>query len=145
MTRSLLIIDDDETIRDALVDALSDEGMTIRTADSGESALAVIGAGGIDVVLSDVRMPGLDGIALLRLLRERAREIDVVLMTAFDDMPTVVAGMREGAVEFLVKPLELHALRRVLTAVFEDRRVRSRRIARGGVGGVRSRQVQGGQ
>ena len=128
MTRSLLIVDDDETIRDALVDALSDEGMTIQTADSSESALAVIGAGGVDVVLSDVRMPGLDGIALLRLLRERAGEIDVVLMTAFDDMPTVVAGMREGAIEFLVKPLELHALRRVLAAVFEDRRLRNRRV-----------------
>ena len=51
-------------------------------------------------------------------------------MTAFDDMPTVVAGMREGAVEFLVKPLELHALRRVLDGVFEDRRLRTRRESR---------------
>jgi DNA-binding NtrC family response regulator len=47
-------------------------------------------------------------------------------MTAFDDMPTVVSGMREGALEFLVKPLELHALRRVLNGVFEDRRIRGR-------------------
>ena len=123
---SLLIVDDDATIRESLADALADEGFSVRTADSAESALAVIGAGGVDVVLSDIKMPGLDGIALLRLLRERGTGIDVVLMTAFDDMPTVVAGMREGALEFLVKPLELVALRRVLAAVFSDRHLRGR-------------------
>jgi two-component system response regulator HydG len=130
VTRSLLIVDDDATIRDSLAEALADESTNIRTADSAESALALIGSGGIDVVLSDVRMPGLDGIALLRLLKERAAHIDVVLMTAFDDMPTVVSGMREGALEFLVKPLELHALRRVLNGVFEDRRIRGRSEAK---------------
>jgi two-component system response regulator HydG len=126
VTQSLLIVDDDATIRDSLAEALNDESMDVRTAESAESALSIIGAGGVDVVLSDIRMPGLDGIALLRLLRERAAHIDVVLMTAFDDMPTVVSGMREGALEFLVKPLELHALRRVLNGVFEDRRIRGR-------------------
>lgn len=130
MKRSLLIVDDDATIRDSLTEALADEVMDISAADSAESALSLIGGGGIDVVLSDVRMPGLDGIALLRLLHERAPHIDVVLMTAFDDMPTVVSGMREGALEFLVKPLDLHALRRVLNGVFEDRRTRDRNDAR---------------
>ena len=128
--RSLLVVDDDATIRHSLADALSNDSTDVHLADSAESALARIGAGGIDVVLSDVRMPGLDGLEFLKLLRARARDIDVVLMTAFDDMPTVVAGMREGAVEFLVKPLELHALRRVLDGVFEDRRLRARREAR---------------
>jgi DNA-binding NtrC family response regulator len=130
MTRSLLVVDDDAVVRDSLADALADDETEIRTADSAERALALIGAGSIDVVLSDIRMPGLDGLELLKLLRERAGHIDVVLMTAYDDMPTVVAGMREGAVEFLVKPLELHALRRVLAGVFDDRRLRARREAR---------------
>ncbi|MEO7502326.1 MAG: sigma-54 dependent transcriptional regulator [Gemmatimonadaceae bacterium] len=130
MKGSLLIVDDDATIRDSLAEALAEESMNVRSADSAEAALAIIGAGGVDVVLSDIRMPGLDGLALLRLLHERAAHIDVVLMTAFDDMPTVVSGMREGALEFLVKPLELHALRRVLAAVFEDRRTRDRSRAR---------------
>ena len=70
-------------------------------------------------------MPGLDGIGLLRAVRTRAPSTDVVLMTAFDDMPTVAAAMREGAADFLVKPLDLHELRRVLDRVFEDRRLRS--------------------
>ena len=129
MKRCLLIVDDDATIRDSLADALADEHTDIRVADSATSALARIAAGGVDVVLSDVRMPGLDGIGLLRLLRERGAQADVVLMTAFDDMTTVVSGMREGAVEFLVKPLELHALRRVIAGVFADRRARKGRAA----------------
>jgi two-component system NtrC family response regulator len=129
MTHCLLIVDDDATIRDSLADALADEHTHIRVADSATSALAQIAAGGVDVVLSDVRMPGLDGIGLLRLLRERGAQADVVLMTAFDDMTTVVSGMREGAVEFLVKPLELHALRRVIAGVFADRRARKGRAA----------------
>jgi two-component system, NtrC family, nitrogen regulation response regulator GlnG len=78
------------------------------------------------VILSDVRMSGLDGVALLRLLRERHSDADVILMTAFDDMSTVVSAMREGAAEFLVKPLDLHDLRRVIERVFDDRRARAR-------------------
>jgi two-component system response regulator HydG len=128
--RTLLVVDDDDTIRHSLADALSDDVTEVALAESAERALATIGAGQVDVVLSDIRMPGLDGLEFLKLLRERAPQIDVVLMTAFDDMPTVVAGMRQGAVEFLVKPLELHALRRVLDGVFEDRRLRARREAR---------------
>ncbi len=130
MTRSLLVVDDDATIRDSLADALADEDIQVATSDCAESALSLIATGNVDVVLSDIRLPGLDGIAFLKLLRERARDIDVILMTAYDDMPTVVAGMREGAVEFLVRPLELHALRRVLRGVFEDRRLRAGREAR---------------
>ena len=127
MKHTLLVVDDDADIRAALAEALTDERTEVHTAESATSALAVLAGSHVDVVLTDIRMPGLDGIALLRLLRERATDVDVVLMTAFDDMATVVAGMREGAVEFLVKPLELHVLRRVLAGVFEDRRLRGKR------------------
>jgi DNA-binding NtrC family response regulator len=84
-----------------------------------------------DVVLSDVRMPDVGGLALQDLLRERAPEVDVILMTAFDDMPTVVSAMRGGAVEFLVKPVSLSKLRQVMTRVFQDRRLRKRAAANG--------------
>lgn len=130
MTQSLLIVDDDANIRGALAEALAEPGTTVQTAESAESALAIISAGPVDVVLSDIRMPGLDGVALLTLLRDRAANIDVILMTAFDDMPTVVAAMRAGALEFLVKPLDLHALRRVLARAFEDQRIRRRQSTR---------------
>ena len=127
--RRILVVDDDAAIRDSLAVALADSSTEIVVAESAERALSLLGAGGahaVDVVLTDVRMGGLDGVALLRLLRERAPDIDVVLMTAYDDMSTVIAAMREGATEFLVKPLDLHELRRVLGRVFEDRLTRAR-------------------
>jgi two-component system, NtrC family, response regulator AtoC len=82
------------------------------------------------IVLCDVRMPEMDGLTLLRELRMRAPDIDVVLMTAYDDMDTVVTAMREGAVEFLVKPVGFQQLVGLTERIFEDRRVR-RRAQRG--------------
>jgi two-component system response regulator AtoC len=127
MPRRLLIVDDDPTIRTSLAEALADAGTTeVRVAEGPLRALALLDEATPDVVLSDVRMPEMDGIAFLKLLHQRAPSVDVVLMTAYDDMPTVVAAMREGAVEFLVKPLDLHQVRRVLDDVFDDRRARAR-------------------
>ena len=126
MPRRLLIVDDDPTIRTSLAEALADNGTTeVRVAEGPHRALAMLDDAAPDVVLSDVRMPDMDGMTFLRMLQKRAPSVDVILMTAYDDMPTVVSAMREGAVEFLVKPLDLHHVRRVLDATFEDRRARA--------------------
>src|SRR5687768_9189724 len=97
MAKHVLVVDDDPSIRQALLQTLGPD-LDVRAVESAEQALSTIAANPPDVILSDVRMPGLDGVALLRLLRERMPSVDVVLMSAFDDMPTVVAAMREGAV-----------------------------------------------
>lgn len=122
----ILVVDDDPTIRASLIRALETEDTEVRAAESAEQALAMLRQGHPDVVLSDIKMPGLDGIALLGKLKSQAPGADVILMTAYDDMPTVVAAMRAGAVDFLSKPLDLHELRSVLKRVAEDRRTRQR-------------------
>jgi len=124
--RRILIVDDDSVLRESLSEALANTNTDVRVAEHAEAAIALIDERAPDVVISDVRMPGLDGLALLKLLRERAPSVDVILMTAFDDMPTVVTAMREGARDFLVKPLDLHDLRGVLNRTFADRRTRER-------------------
>ena len=131
MTRRVLIVDDDPVIRASLAEALADDGITVSVAEDGARALAMLNDTEPDVVLSDVRMPDVGGLVLLDMLRERAPEVDVILMTAFDDMPTVVSAMRGGAVEFLVKPVNLSRLRQVMTRVFQDRRLRTRAAANG--------------
>ena len=124
-SRRILIVDDDESIRVSLAQALSTgDSTSVVTAEDATAALARIGEAAPDVVLSDVRMPGLNGIDLLKLLRERAPATDVILMTAYDDLQTVVAAMREGAVDFLVKPLDLGGLLATVEQVFADRRAR---------------------
>jgi DNA-binding NtrC family response regulator len=126
VTRRVLVVDDDPTILESVADALAEDGITVTVAEGGVRALAMLQHAAPDVVLSDVRMPDIDGLALLREIKAKHPESDVVMMTAFDDMPTVVSSMRGGAVEFLVKPLDLTQLRTAIRRVFDDRRSRSR-------------------
>jgi two-component system response regulator AtoC len=122
--RRVLVVDDDSDVRTSLAELLSEEGAEVSVATSAEEALSLLSSVRPDLVLSDVRMAGLSGLDLLRLVRERAPSTDVVLMTAYEDMPTVVAAMRHGASEFLTKPLDLHELRAVLGRVFTDQEAR---------------------
>ncbi len=122
----VLLVDDDATVRASLSEALRDRDTEVCGAESAEAALAQLDQLQPEVVLTDVRMPGLDGIELLRLLRQRCPGADVILMSAYDDMPTVVSAMREGAFDFVPKPIDLHDLRRVMARLVEDRRTRER-------------------
>jgi DNA-binding NtrC family response regulator len=118
-------VDDDEAIRTATVESLARGHREVHSAADAEAALMGLDRWRPDVVLCDVRMPGLDGLELLGLLGERLPSADVIMMTAYDDMPTVVSAMRAGAVEFLVKPLDLHELRATVDRVFADRAERA--------------------
>jgi two-component system response regulator AtoC len=124
---SVLVVDDDARILEALTRALSGPERPVRTAARADEAVRALAEEPADVVLLDLKMPGMDGMELLRLLRERSSDVDVIVMTAYDDLPTVAEAMREGAVEFLVKPLDLHGLRRLLDRVLEDRATRAAR------------------
>jgi DNA-binding NtrC family response regulator len=117
----VLIVDDDEAIRTSTAESLARHDREVRTAESATAALAGLDRWRPDVVLSDVRMPAVNGLELLQLLSERVPDADVIMMTAFDDMPTIVSAMRAGAVEFLVKPLDLRELRQTVDRLFADR------------------------
>ena len=126
MTRRILIVDDDSAIRIALQDALQSANFAVATAESAVAALSLIGAFAPDVVVTDVRMPDMSGLELLQELRTRVPDTTIVLMTAFDDMPTVVEAMKNGATDFLVKPLDLEELQRTLERILADRALRRR-------------------
>ena len=122
----ILIVDDDDDVRASLAEALTAAGHDVAVAGDATSALQRLMATKAAVVISDVRMPGDDGIVLLRRIREHWADVDVIMMTAYDDMQTVATAMREGAVDFLVKPVELAQLRTILDRVLSDRRARHR-------------------
>ena len=125
-SRQILIVDDDTAIRTSLAEAVSEWAAEVRVAADATEALARVAERAPDLVLTDVRMPGDSGVDLLKLLRERTPDTDVVLMTAYEDMTTIVTAMREGAVDFIVKPIALDALHDLVDRVFEDRRTRRR-------------------
>jgi DNA-binding NtrC family response regulator len=124
MRRRVLIIDDDPTIRTSLREALAEAGVEVAVAEDGSSALPLLGQFNPDLVLCDVRMTDMGGLEVLRTLKARAPDVDVILMTAFDDMSTIASAMQGGAVDFLVKPIGLDQLLTVTERVFQDQQER---------------------
>lgn len=103
---ALLVVEDDTALREALLDTLDLSGYAATGARSAEQALAALAGTRPGLVLTDVQMPGMDGHALLRLLKMRHPEIPVILMTAYGQIERAVQAMREGAADYLAKPFE---------------------------------------
>jgi DNA-binding NtrC family response regulator len=109
-SRRILIVDDDPGQRSLLNTFLRTQGLEIVTAESGQQALETLRIGKFDMMISDVRMPGLSGLETLRLARQEHATLPVLLVTAFTDVRDAVAAMRDGAVNYLAKPIDLDEL-----------------------------------
>jgi DNA-binding NtrC family response regulator len=106
----ILIVDDDPGQRSLLNSFLHSQGFETALADSGERALEMLRAGKYAMMISDVRMPGLSGLETLRRARQEHATLPVLLVTAFTDIRDAVAAMRDGAVNYLPKPIDLDEL-----------------------------------
>jgi two-component system, NtrC family, response regulator HydG len=100
----VLVVDDDAPSRLVMAETLAREGYSVALADGAESALAAHRGAPFDIVVSDIRMPGQDGLALLRALRAGESPPLVVLITAFGDMEGAARALQGGAFEYLSKP-----------------------------------------
>ena len=106
----VLIVEDDPNLREAVCDTLELAGQATVSAPGGEEALRLLEIQAVSLVVSDVRMMPMDGIALLKEIRSRHAHLPVVLMTAYADVDRAVEAMRAGACDFLLKPFEPQAL-----------------------------------
>jgi DNA-binding NtrC family response regulator len=116
---SILIVDDDKLLQKPLKQILSGE-YDVSTAGSGEEALAIIEEKPIDLMLLDVRLPGMDGVETLKVVRERDKNILVIMMTAFEDVKTVITSMKMGAFDYLVKPLDMDEIEIIVERALEN-------------------------
>ena len=107
---SILIVDDDAGQRSLLSSFLKGQGFDIVTADSGEKALETLRQGEFAMMISDVRMPGISGLETLNRAREQNSMLPVLLVTAYADIREAVGAMRDGAVNYLAKPIDLDEL-----------------------------------
>ena len=103
---TVLVVDDKEMLRDSVGATLARAGMQVGTADGGEAALAAITRQRPDCVVTDLKMPGMDGIALIEAIRKLDDELPVILMTAFGTVETAVKAMKLGAFDYVTKPFE---------------------------------------
>ncbi len=110
MSNAVLIVEDDAGLREALCDTLSFSGFSFLAAEDGEQALGILNQQDVGLVITDVQMNRIDGLDLLRRVKAERPELPVLLMTAFGSIPQAVDAMREGAVDYLVKPFEAEVL-----------------------------------
>ncbi len=135
MTPRILIVDDEERMASVVAMALARAGYDCATSTSGPDALAQLAQRGADVVVTDWKMPEMDGIDLLRHVRAQSPHLPVILITAHASVPSAVAAMREGAFDYVTKPFDNDELRAVVARALEMTRLeRENRYLRQEVG-----------
>jgi DNA-binding NtrC family response regulator len=127
MKRRLLLVDDDEVFLRPLHRTLELAGFEVRPAHSTEEALEVLKAEDVDLVLTDKRLPGADGVELVRRVKEEHPDLAVVVMTAYGTIESAVEAMRLGAEDYLVKPFEAAELLLVVRRAIEFQELKSAR------------------
>ncbi len=120
------VVDDDVAVRQSLSFLLASDGLPVRLHESADAFLAKVGDLSAGCIVTDVRMPGTDGIAFMRALKERGIGLPVIVMTGHADVPLAVEAMKEGAIDFVEKPFDddlfLAAVRAALQRHEQDAR-----------------------
>ncbi len=118
---SILVVDDELLIRDLLYDFFTGQGWDISVAENGEKALEILRARKIDLLLTDIKMPEMDGLALTSRVKETNPNMPVVLMTGYPSVETAVNGLRNKVEDYIIKPFNINRLYKLLESKLKDR------------------------
>ncbi len=116
----ILVVDDELIVRDSLKEWLADENFAVETAESGPAALEMLKKEVFNLMLTDIKMPGMDGVTVLEKAREILPDLTVIMMTAYATVETAVAAMKIGALDYLVKPFDPEKLIPRVVSVYAD-------------------------
>jgi DNA-binding NtrC family response regulator len=120
MAATVLIIDDDAMIRDYLGDVLRDDGFEILLAATGGEGEALLRAKPVDIVLLDVHLPDANGIVVLKKIKEIDPQVQVIILTAYSEVPSAVKAMQLGAYDYLAKPSDLMKLKSTISRALKE-------------------------
>src|SRR5574339_608944 len=123
--KHLLIVDDETALREAVAERMSEHGFAVEQADSGEQALQRLAEFAFDIILTDLRLPGIDGRQVLDAALERYPDIIAIVITGYGTVKDAVDAIKQGASDFITKPFQFDALLHVLTSQLEQRRLRA--------------------
>ncbi len=115
----VLIVDDELHVRESLSHWFTEDGYEVETASGGHEALSILGRKNFDVIISDIKMPGMDGLELQRRVHEKDPDTAIVLVTAYASVDTAVQALKEGAYDYLVKPFDPEELSKVVAKACE--------------------------
>lgn len=118
---SVLIVEDDTKLRHALKEIMTREGYAVDATESGDTAVSMIKDTVYDLVISDLKLPGIDGMDVLRSVQKLARDTSVIIVTAYATVDTAVEAMKEGAEDYIAKPFNLEEIRLVVRKVLDKK------------------------
>ncbi len=125
---SILVVDDEVAIRESLKDWLMEDGYLVSLAVDGREALAMVEVFSYDVILLDLKMPGMDGLETMRRIKEISPDAEVLMMTAYASVDTAVEAMKEGAFDYLVKPFDPDEVELQIRKIVSHREMRLENI-----------------
>jgi len=125
---NVLIVDDEQEFRDMTIKRLNKRNLQCEGAENGEQALECINKGDFDVVLLDVKMPGMGGVETLQEIKRIKPLIEVVMLTGHASVESGIDGMKLGAFDYLMKPMELEPLLEKLKDAYEKKRIQQDKI-----------------
>ncbi|MGE5893194.1 MAG: sigma-54-dependent transcriptional regulator [bacterium] len=128
MAKSILVIEDEETLRDSLKRIFLKEGFSVDVADSAESGLALMEATIYDVIISDIMLPGVDGIELLTKVRQELSDQIFIIMTAYASLETAVRALRAGAYDYIMKPIIHEEIKQVVRNALKQRHLQTENV-----------------
>ena len=120
----ILVVDDEEGARELFNTILTDEGYDVALAVDGEDALNHMKEATFDLVVSDIKMPGMDGLQLLQELRRVGSRADVIMVTAYGEVESYLKAMSLGAAEYINKPIRIKELKRIVHKVLTERKTK---------------------
>ena len=124
MKSTILVIDDEKNIREGLAADFEMDGYSVKVAANGQEGLDFLAKGDIDLVITDLRMPGISGEEVLRRVTTEMPGIPVIVLTGHGSIDAAVQAMRDGAYDFLTKPLNLDQLGMIVTRALESRELK---------------------
>jgi two-component system response regulator AtoC len=124
-TKHLLIVEDEAPLRHAVAEQLAGHGYQVEQAESGETALARLAEFAFDIIITDLRLPGLDGSAVIEAATARYPEIIAIVVTGYGTVKDAVEAIKRGACDFVSKPFQIDELLHVLDSALEQRRLKS--------------------
>jgi two-component system NtrC family sensor kinase len=126
MKKTILLVDDEADLREVLNISLSDTGYKVMTAENGTQALNILNDNDIPVVVTDIKMPGIDGIELLRKIKSKNPEAEVIMLTGHGDLELAIKSLKHEATDFITKPINDDALEMALQRAFEKIQMRQK-------------------
>lgn len=127
-TFNVLLVDDEVEFLETLVKRLNRRNLTVSGVNSGEKAIEALAQAPVDIVVLDVKMPGMDGLATLKEIKKRFPLIEVIMLTGHASMEVAIEGMEQGAFDYLMKPMDIDELLYKLQDAYKKKTLHEERI-----------------